>query len=119
MMIMGLTGSPLEPHDGKNVWTSRGSLHMFNMGAKGNIYPWEKELDEIFEQGALKLTYKERKPIYDRYQTIIYNERPIIYLYSPTRITAIRKKFGNIFPTPLGGLIHNLEEIYIKNSEDK
>ncbi len=121
--IMGLTGSPLEPHDGKNVWTSGGSLHMFNMGVnKGvssksnreNIYPWEKELDEIFEKGALKLTYEERKPLYDRYQEIIYEEKPIIYLYSPTRITAIRNKFRNIYPTPLSGLLYNLDEIYIE-----
>ena len=114
MVIMGLTGSPLEPHDGKNVWTSAGSLHLFNMGAGENIYPWEKELDEIFERGALKLSFEERKPIYDRYQEIISEENPIIYLYSPIRITAIRKKFGNIFPTPLSGLLYNLDEIYIK-----
>ena len=118
MAIMGLTGSPLEPHDGKNVWTSTGSLHMFNMGdaQKNNIYPypWEKELDKLFEEGALKLSFEERKPIYDRYQEIIYEEKPIIYLYSPTRITAIRRKFGNIYPTQLSGLLYNLDEIYIR-----
>ena len=117
MCIMGLTGSPLEPHDGKNVWTSKGSLHLFNMKADNtNIYPWEKELDRIFEEGALKLTYKERKPLYDKYQAIIYDQKPIIYLYSPIRITAVRKKFKNIFPTSLGGLLHNLEEIYVENT---
>ena len=116
MAIMGLTGSPLEPHDGKNVWMSNGSLHLFNMGVgkePNNIYPWEKELDEIFEEGALKLTFAERKPIYDRYQEIIYNEKPLIYLYSPIRITAIRKKFKNIFPTSLSGLVYNIEEVFI------
>ena len=127
MMIMGLTGSPLEPHDGKNVWSSTGSLHLFNMQNTKNdnsdrisplnisplsIYPWEKELDEIFEQGALKLSFDERKALYDRYQTIVYNERPIIYLYSPIRIIAVRKKLKNIFPSPLSGILHNLEEIY-------
>ena len=122
LVIMGLTGSPLEPHDGKNVWTSKGSLHIFNMGSGFHadtypIYPWEKELDKIFEEGALKLSYKERKPIYDRYQTIIYDQKPIIYLYSPIRITAIRKKFKNIFPTSLSGLVHNLEEIYIEGGD--
>ena len=30
MVIMGLTGSPLEPNGGKNVWLSDGRLHMFN-----------------------------------------------------------------------------------------
>ena len=117
MAIMGLTGSPLEPHDGKNVWTSNGSLHMFNQRPQGyNIddrLDWEKELDDIFKEGALKLTFEERKPLYDRYQTIVYNQKPLIYLYSPIRITAIRKKFKNIFPTGLSGLIYNLDEIYI------
>lgn len=118
MAIMGLTGTPLEPHDGKNVWTSKGSLHMFNQRpadyAEDDRLDWEKELDEIFREGALKLTYEERKPLYDRYQTIIYNQKPIIYLYSPIRITAIRKKFKNIFPTSLSGLIYNLDEIYVE-----
>lgn len=121
MAIMGLTGSPLEPHDGKNVWTSSGSLHMFNQRpANYNIddrLDWEKELDEIFAEGAVKLNFEERKPIYDRYQTIIYNQKPIIYLYSPIRITAIRKKIKNIFPTSLSGLLYNLDEIYIDGGE--
>ena len=123
MAIMGLTGSPLEPHDGKNVWKSSGPLHIFNQRPQNykidDRFDWEKELDEIFEQGALKLTYEERKPLYDRYQTIIYNQKPIIYLYSPIRIAAIRKKFKNIFPTPLSGLVYNLDEIYIYNGEIK
>lgn len=117
MAIMGLTGSPLEPHDAKNVWTSSGSLHMFNQRPQGycidDRLSWEKELDEIFREGALKLTFEERKPLYDRYQTIIYDQKPIIYLYSPIRITAIRKKFKNIYPTALSGLIYNLDEIYV------
>lgn len=121
MAIMGLTGSPLEPHDGKNVWMSNGPLHLFNQRPpKYNFddrFSWEKELDYIFEKGALKQTLKERKPYYDRYQEIISEEKPIIYLYSPKRITAIRKKFKNIFPSTLGGMLHNLDEIYIK--EDK
>ena len=118
MAIMGLTGSPLEPHDGKNVWSSFGPLHMFNMKPGNNIYPWEKELDEIFEKGALKLTFEERKPLYDRYQEIIYEERPLIYLYSPKRIIAIRKKIKNVFPTSLSGLLYNIDEIYIDNDNN-
>lgn len=121
MAIMGLTGSPLEPHDGKNVWQSSGPLHLFNQRPQGwkvdDRLDWEKELDEIFEEGALKLSFDERKQLYDRYQTIIYNQKPIIYLYSPIRITAIRKKFKNIFPTPLSGLIYNLDEIYIEEEK--
>lgn len=121
MAIMGLTGSPLEPHDGKNVWMSNGPLHLFNQRSPkyklDDRFSWEKELDYIFEKGALKQTFKDRKPYYDRYQEIISEERPIIYLYSPKRISAIRKKLKNIYPTPLGGLLHNLDEIYVKEEK--
>lgn len=118
MVLMGLTGSPLEPHSGKNVWYSNGHLHLFNMRFNGDsddvILPWEKELDEIIEQGALELDFDKRKAIYDKYQQIVYDERPIIYLYSPLTITAVRNKIKNLHPTPLGGTLHNLDELYVE-----
>lgn len=116
MVIMGLTGSPLEPNGGKNVWMSDGRLHMFNMRTpeegRAGILPWEKELDEMFSKGALATTFKERKKYYDRYQEIVYNQKPMIYIYSPVIITAIRNKFKNIYPSPLSGVTYNIEEIY-------
>lgn len=117
MVIMGLTGSPLEPHNGKNVWYSNGSLHVFNQRQPGKItdkLPWEAKLDKIFDEASLKTAFKDRKRLYDEYQQIIYKEKPIIYLYSSLRVTAIRKKFGNIFPSSLAGVSYNLDEIYIK-----
>lgn len=121
LVIMGLTGSPLEPHNGKNVWYSSGSLHLFNQRPSDNSganptdrYDWEAKLDKIIDAASLKITFNDRKKLYDQYQQIIYDEKPIIYLYSPIRVTAIRKKFGNIFPSPLAGVTYNLDEIYIK-----
>lgn len=117
-VIIGFTGGALEPHGGKNVWYSYGPLHIFNKRLpnekNAQVEPWEKQIDNIFNEAALKLDFRERKALYDKYQQIVYDERPIIYLYSPLRVTAIRKKFGNIHPTQLGGIIHNPEEVYIK-----
>ena len=116
MVIMGLTGSPLEPNGGKNVWLSDGRLHMFNMRTpqegKAGILPWEKQLDEMFTKGALATKFEDRKPYYDKYQEIVYTQKPMIYIYSPIRIVAIRNKFKNIYPSSLGGVTHNIEEIY-------
>ena len=116
--IMGLTGSPLEPHSGRNVWASDGTLHLFNMRKSkedmADVAPWEKEMDKIFDLGAGVIDFKSRKKYYDRYQAIIYEQKPLIYLYSPLIIIAVRNKFGNLHPTPLGGIVHNLEEIYVK-----
>ena len=117
MVIMGLTGSPLEPNGGKNVWLSDGRLHMFNQRnpqeGKAKILPWEKELDYLYTQGALATKVEDRKKYYDKYQEIVYKEKPMIYIYSPIRIVALRNKFKNIYPSSLGGITHNIEEIYI------
>lgn len=116
MVIMGLTGSPLEPNGGKNVWLSDGRLHMFNMRlpdeGKDKILPWEKELDECFTKGALATKFEDRKKYYDKYQEIVHKYKPFIYIYSPVIIVAIRDKFKNIYPSGLSGITHNIEEIY-------
>lgn len=119
LVIMGLTGSPLEPHNGKNVWYSTGSLHLFYQrpdGTKTDRLPWEAQLDKIIDEASLKISFKERKKLYDEYQQIIYDKKPIIYLYSSIRIIAIRKKFGNIYPSTLSGITYNTDEIYIKKN---
>jgi len=119
-IIMGLTGSSLEPNNGANVWYSYGSLHMFNLRQgkdainQVGLFPWEKRLDELFAKGATTLGFENRKKIYDEYQQIAYDYQPFIYLYTPLNIYAIRNKFKNLSPTPLGGVIHNIEEIYVE-----
>ncbi|OGI02162.1 MAG: hypothetical protein A2Y25_04800 [Candidatus Melainabacteria bacterium GWF2_37_15] len=119
-VIIGLTGSPLEPHSGRNVWSSTGALHMFNqrkgkdLEIMADLRPWEKELDIIYEKGATTLDFDKRKQYYDKYQEIVYEYNPFIYIYSGLMVYAVRDKFGNLNPTPLGGVLHNLEEIYVK-----
>ena len=119
MVIMGFTGSPIEPNGGKNVMMSDGTLHVYNMrlakDKNSPRYNFEKRSDELFTKGALATKFEDRKKYYDEYQQIIYDEKPFIYLYAPTRIIAIRNKFKNIFPTSLGGVTYNIEEIFIDN----
>ncbi len=116
MVIMGLTGSPLEPNGGKNVWMSNGTLHMFNQRpanyTKDDRYEWEKRIDYLYTQGALATDFEGRKKFYDEYQAIAYDEKPFVYIYSPLIISAIRTRFKNVYPTPLGGMTYNIEEIY-------
>ena len=116
MVIMGFTGSPLEPNGGKNVWLSDGTLHIFNQRLEKDLnsrrYPFEKRIDYLYTQGALATKFEDRKKYYDEYQAIVYDEKPLIYIYSPIIIVALRDKFKNIYPTNLGGVTHNIEEIY-------
>ncbi|MBO5947775.1 ABC transporter substrate-binding protein [bacterium] len=118
-VILGLTGNPLEPYSGKNVWASNGALHLFNQRINEkelkNILPWEKELDEIFEKSPLVIDFESRKKYYDRYQEIIYEQKPILYLYSPLNIVAVKNRVKNLQPSKLTGIINNIDEIWLEN----
>ena len=120
-VLIAFTSNILEPNSGYNVWTSNGSLHTFNkrtpndLKSSDKLLDFEKELDELFKKGALELDFKKRKAIYDKYQEIIARENPMIYLYAQLKIYALRDKFKNVYPSKLGGIFHNLSEVYIQN----
>ena len=119
-IIIALTSNILEPNSGYNVWNVNGSLHLFNRRSPNDIkntdkvYPFELEIENLFKQGALELDFNKRKQIYDKYQSVIAKHNPLIYLYAPFNISAIRKKIKNLYPTKLGGLIFDKSEIYIE-----
>ncbi|MBP9855675.1 MAG: ABC transporter substrate-binding protein, partial [Candidatus Omnitrophica bacterium] len=112
-IILGLTGG-IEPHFGKNVWNSDGELHMWYPRQEKPATSWEKRIDEIFSLGVQELDETKRKKYYDEFQDIIAEELPLIYTVLSAKLSAVRNKFGNLRPTNLGGVFHNLEEIYIK-----
>ncbi len=120
-VILGLTGSPIEPNGGKNVWESDAALHLFNqrhpsedMPGTDIMEPWEKQLDQLFDEGATTIDPQKRHQIYAEYQQVVYDNLPLIYLYSPNTIVAVRKRIQNVDPTPLGGTFPNIESIWVK-----
>jgi peptide/nickel transport system substrate-binding protein len=112
-IVLGLTGS-IDPHFGQNVWLSSGQLHMWYPQQKEPATSWEKRIDELFSLGAQELDEQKRKAYYDEYQKIVADEVPMVYTALSARLTAVRNKFGNLKPAPFGGVLHNLEEIYVK-----
>jgi peptide/nickel transport system substrate-binding protein len=124
--MMSLTaGDPLEPNDAANVYRSDARLHLFDLRVPdkdgktvvADARSWEKELDQIFTEGATTLDVPKRKEIYRRYQKIIYDQVPFVFLVSPMSVAATRNTIGNYCPTELSQSslgLHNLEEIYKK-----
>ncbi len=112
MILIGLTGG-IEPYFGKNVWSYKGTLHMWNPTGKPQ-HTWEEEIEDIFNQAAKILDEKKRKELFFRWQEIVSENLPMIYLVSPYTLYAVRDKFGNLYPTPLGGPFSEIEYIYIK-----
>ncbi len=113
-VLLGLTGGP-EPHFGRNVWASSGHLHMWYPRQKEPATEWEAEIDLIFDKAVQILDEDKRKLLYDRWQEIVAKKVPFVYTIQAANIFAIRDKFGNLKPTPLGGAFHNIEEIYLRD----
>lgn len=112
-IILGLTGG-IEPHFGKNVWSSKGQLHLWNPRQESPATPWEARIDELFLNGVQELDENKRKAYYDEFQSIVSRELPVIYTALDARIIAVRNKFENLKPTNYGGAFHNLEELFLK-----
>lgn len=110
VVIIGLTGG-IEPYFGKNVWLSRGSLHMWNTA--GSIQPWEHDIDEIFEASARTLDGERRKALFNRFQYIASDQLPLVYTVTPQTLFAVRNRFGNVFPTVYGGAFGEIEYVYV------
>jgi len=116
-VILGFTGGP-EPHEGQNIWRSEGNLHQWYPKQKKPDTPWEAEIDKIFIQAAQELDLEKRKALYGRWQQIVAEQQPLIFLTTPEQLSAMDKGFGNIKPASLGGLLWNLEEIFKTNGGD-
>lgn len=121
-MVMGFT-SGWDPHGGSNFWKSNSENHLWWPKQAKPGFPWEQRIDEIFTRGVQELDRDKRRAMYQEWIKIVRDEQPVVYLAIPERVDAIRKRFGNVFPSP-GPLtefasFHNEEELYVLDGQDK
>ena len=115
--IIALTGGN-EPNGGANVWKSDGRLHLFDVKKFQDdpvIRPWEKEVDRLFNAGVQTLDFDERKAIYSKFQRIIYEENPLIYLVSPLGFGLAKNYIRNVKKHKYGGLVPHNYSIFVEN----
>jgi peptide/nickel transport system substrate-binding protein len=100
-MIIGLTGS-VDPHFGRNVWCSWGSLHMWYPLQKKPSTEWEAEVDRLFDEAALTLDENKRRELYRKAFRIIYKEQPMLFIATPEELMATYGNLTNFYPTVWG-----------------
>lgn len=111
MILIGLTGG-IEPYFGKNVWSYKGNLHMWNLTGKP-IAAYEEEIETIFNQAARTIDEAKRKELFARFQEIVSQELPLVYTVVPYSLYAVRNRFGNLYPTVFGGAFSQIENVYL------
>ncbi len=115
-------GSGVEPHGGYNIWSVNARLHTFNQGPQPGegkiegrvVSDWEKEIDDIFVKASQEFDTEKRKVLYHRFQQIVAEEVPFLYMVNPLSFEAIRDRVEGVQYTPLGGGFWNLYELQIQ-----
>ena len=77
-----------------------------------------KEVDKLLEQGRLTFDREKRKKIYFKFQEILAEEQPYVFLYIPYSLVIVHKRFRNVKLAP-AGITYNLEKWYVPKFEQK
>lgn len=101
--IGAITGG-LEPHGASTIWALDGMLHTFNRmpqegqePIEGQVFAdWEREIANLYVQGAQELDRDKRKEIYGKAQIIAQEQLPFIYLVNPLVMGAVRDKIQGV-----------------------
>ncbi len=102
--VLGFTGG-VEPYNGKNIWMSSGQTHVWWPREAAPATPWEAEIDRIFNEAAREPDTKKRKALYDRWQEIVYEQQPLIFLVTQDSLSAVRNRLDNVRPNALARVI--------------
>lgn len=100
--------------DSYNVWHSSktGVGELNHTGFKN------AEVDRLLEMGRRTLDQDKRKEIYDRFQEILAEEQPYIFLYVPEALPVVARRFHGIEPAP-AGITHNFIRWYVPREQQK
>jgi peptide/nickel transport system substrate-binding protein len=73
------------------------------------------EVDELLERGRSSCVDAERKKHYDRLQTILAEEQPIVFLYFRDALPAVSRRVRGIIESP-NGIRFNFTDWYVPQS---
>ncbi len=108
-MMMGSMGTNSMMEDFTQVWhTNSWKMNGSNYGGFGNT-----ESDSLIDQLRVTLDPAKRQPMIQRFQQIVYDEQPFVFLYALVRRNIVHKRWGNVelFNDRPGILYNNLKLI--------
>jgi len=122
-LLIGFTGG-IEPNDSANIWMSDGNLHLFNLKSpfgKSLLPGWqatpvEQEIDRLFLTAAGEMDENKRKQIYARFQQLVQEQVPVIYLVGDRALMAAYKRVQGIQYSGLSDWgLWNIGELKLKD----
>jgi peptide/nickel transport system substrate-binding protein len=110
MSLLGMGMDP-NPDEFTQVWSSK-SVPPNGSNRSGFA---NKEADRLIKQIASTMKASDRDPLYRRFQDIIYENQPMVFLFSPAKRLVVSKRFKYSTTSLAPGLDYNAMEA--KNSK--
>jgi len=111
-VILGWT-IPRDP-DAYDVWHSSktGPAELNHVSFKN------AEVDTLLEKGRRTFDQEERRKAYARFQEILAEEQPYVFLYVPDALPIVSARIRGIVPAP-AGISHNFIKWWVPKAEQK
>jgi peptide/nickel transport system substrate-binding protein len=111
--LMGLGGGDADPNSEMNVWLSSGAMHLWNPNQKQPSTTWEREIDSLMQAQMTAIDAKHRKQLYEKFEAILAENVPFIFLASPDIVVVARKWIGNFSPAVMAdSALWNAAELF-------
>lgn len=99
--LWGIVSGDADPNSEMNVWTSSGTLHVWNLKSSAGaqtLEPWESEVDQLMAAQMTATSPAARKDAYDKVQRLVTANVPVVFLASPHVLAAGDRDLGNFQP---------------------
>ncbi|GGL11394.1 ABC transporter substrate-binding protein [Deinococcus radiotolerans] len=100
-ILLGLSGGSSDWPYGANVIPCSGNLHAYNQSG-ACLFPWEQEMQQLFEQGSREPTLAQRRVIGAQLQAIEGQQQPFVQLFSPNVYAAWSSQVRGEYPPSVG-----------------
>jgi peptide/nickel transport system substrate-binding protein len=99
--LWGIVSGDADPNSEMNVWTTTGTLHVWNLKSSGGAQPnepWEIEVDRLMTAQMTATSGAARKSAYDKVQQLVTANVPVVFLASPHVLAVGDRDLGNFQP---------------------
>ncbi|HHO76479.1 MAG TPA: peptide-binding protein [Deltaproteobacteria bacterium] len=104
----------LQDPDLYNVWHSSNAVP----GGLNFVGYKNAEVDDLLENGRHTFDNDARKKCYFRFQEIMAEQQPYVFLYVPYSLPVVSSRFKGIVPAP-AGITYNLDKWYVPATHQK
>lgn len=110
--LLGLGGGAPHPYASKDILMSDGRLHFWNPAQAKPDTEWEARIDDLMRRIGREMDEQKQRTDFFEVQAILAEQQPLVFLVTSNQYVGLKNRWQNVKPTPLGGVLWNLEALW-------